>query len=940
MLIGRENELELIGHMLAEARLGRSRALVLVGGPGVGKTALLDEAVQRADGTRVLRVAGTEAERDVPFAALHALVWPMLDLLDAIPASQARALRGALAIEEVEAERLAAYAGTLSLLAAAAERTPVFVAVDDTHWIDRASLEALVFAARRLAGSGVATVFATWNLDPILTGSGIGVHEVLPLEAVAARELLHRRWGSRISQAVARRLVTATGGNPLALVELPGLLTDDQRAGREPLDDPLPVSEMVRSGVRHRLRGVPAAVRDALLLAAAGAPDAMLTEAPLDAAEEAGLIQVGPGPIHFPHPLFGAAIYRIASPRQRRAAHRRIADLLVDPDDADRRAWHLAAASDGLDDRAADALEAAAARAHARGGFAAQAAALARAAELSGDRAAQARRLLEAAAAAYWSGDAAMAVGFAERALPLADDPILRARVVHRLAVIADWHGGWHDRVVPNEALEQEAAAVGTLDAPLAVGLLGVILQRRFQALDTGQALELAERRLAMCEAIGGERRLRAVQDLARAAGLRGDAGRAGALCDEVLETLRTGGHGGVVAFATNIAEPLVWLERYAECRDVLERSIDAARAEGNVVRLTFELTNLGLLELRTSTLTRAIATASEAADLATETGNDYLLACNLAILAHLSAAGGDGARHADHAGRAAAIAERLSDELIAGEVRLARAEWALVEGRASDAIDALEPLAALVDRNEVGEPGVLPYAPDLIEAYVKAGRADDAARLLERFDEQGRALGRGWAAAAAARCRGLLADDAEVDAWFRRALVLHEQAGWSPFQRARTLLLYGERLRRGRRRAAARGPLHEAVAEFDALGAAPWADHARAELEASGERVPRRDLTAPERLTAQELQIALQVAAGRSNRDVAAALYMSPKTVEYHLTHVYRKLDLRSRAELVRLFAGQLGAPLAPSDAADRAAGPRAPTTRESPDASTGGGR
>ena len=271
-----------------------------------------------------------------------------------------------------------------------------------------------------------------------------------------------------------------------------------------------------------------------------------------------------------------------------------------------------------------------------------------------------------------------MAVSYAERALPLADDARLRARVVHRLAVIADWHGSWQDRVMSSEVLEQEAEVVAALDAPLAVGLLGVILQRHFQALETAQALALAERRLAMCEPIGGERRLRAVQDLARAAGLRGDVARTAALCDEVLATLQTGEHGGVVAFATNIAEPLVWLERHAECRDLLERSVEAARGEGNVVRLTFELTNLGLLELRTSTITRALATASEAADLATETGNDYLLACNLAILAHLSAAGGDGEGHAAQADRAATIAERLSDELD----RRRGARWRAPSGR------------------------------------------------------------------------------------------------------------------------------------------------------------------------------------------------------------------------------------------------------------------
>ena len=909
MLIGRAGELDLIGRLLADMRLGRSRSLVLIGEPGVGKTALLDGAIRQADDSVVLKVTGTEAERDVAFAALHALAWPILDLIEAIPSSQARALRRALAMEEGEAERLAACAGTLSLLATAAERTPVLVVVDDAHWVDRASLEALVFAARRLAGSSVVTLFATRGREPALVESGIAVHELSPLEPAAARELLRQRWGSRLRPSVARRLVTATEGNPLALVEMPALLTPGQRTGLEALDDPLPVSEMVTDSVRRRLRRTGPATRDTLLLAAAGAPASMLAEAPLEAAEEAGLVQVR-GVVRFPHPLFAAAIYRLASADQRRAAHHRIAMALTTPDDADRRAWHLAAASDGPDEPAAMALEETAARARARGGFAAQAAALSRAAELSGDRAARARRLLEAAAAAYWSGDAATAVSHAEGALALADDPLLRARVVHRLAVIADWHGSWRDRVVSTEVLEREADAMAPLDVALAVGLHGVVLQRHFQALDTPRALALAERRLAMCEPIGGERHLRAVQDVARATGLRGEVARTTELCDLVLERCRAGEVGGVVEFAANIAEPLLWLERYAECRDLLQRSVNAARTDGNVVRLTFELTNLGLLELRTGTIPRALATASEAADLAVETDNDYLLACNLAVLAHLSATRGDAALHAAQADQAAAIADRLSDALIDGEVRIARAEWALAQGRPGDAIDTLEALAALVARNEVGEPGVLPFAPDLIEAYVRAGRTGEGIELLERFEARARALDRRWALAMAARCRGLVADAPDIVVSFDRALALHDEAGWSAIQRARTLLLYGERLRRTRRRAEARAPLREAVAAFDSLGAAPWADRARAELLASGESVPRRHPTAQEQLTVQELQIALQVAAGRSNRDVAATLFLSPKTVEYHLTHVYRKLDLNSRAELVRLFASQVDSP------------------------------
>ena len=903
VLIGREEERSFIGRLLADVRLGRSRSLVLRGSPGVGKTALLQDALRDAPNMTVLQVTGTEAESRVPFAALHALLRPLLGDFGSIPSTQARALRGALALEEADPDRLAAYAGTLSVLAAAAERQPLIVAIDDAQLLDRASLEALVFAARRVAGEAIGFVFTCRTGEPVLTDAGIETREVGSLPPDAALELLHSHRDVSLRPAVARRLVAATGGNALALVEVAAVLTDAQRAGTEPLDDPLPVTDVVAGSVRSRLRELPRATRDALLVAAAGAPPPLIDADALEPAEAVGLVVMSAESVAFAHPLIGAAIYRMASPARRRDVHRRLADALDAPEDADRRAWHMAAATDGPDEEAAQALESAASRAQARGGQAAQAQALARAAELSTDDDSRARRLIEAATAAYWAGDSPMAVGLAERALPLATDPLLHAMTVHRLAVIADWHGSWQDRIVPTEVLEREAEVVAALDPRRSVALLGVILQRHFQALDTAQALELAERRLALCDPIGDERHLRAIQDLARATGLRGDVARTRELCEEILDRVR-GSEGGVVAFATNIAEPLLWLERYADCRALLERSVEDARTEGNVVRLMFELTNLALLELRTGAFAQALAGASEVASLAAETGNDYLLACNLAVLAHLSAARGDFARHEEQAAQAAEIAARLSDELIGGEVLLARAEAALADGRAADAVEILTPLHELARTNEIGEVGVLPYAADLIEALIRAGRTADAADLLEQFERSAESLDRRWAMAAAARCRGLLADADEFTDAFERALSLGDVAGWSPFQRARTLLLYGERLRRARRRTDARVPLRQAIGLFDGLGAGGWSERARAELEATGESIARRDATVPEKLTPQELQIALQVAEGRSNRDVAAALYLSPKTVEFHLTRVYRKLDVNSRAELIRLMA------------------------------------
>lgn len=901
MLVGRDEELRRLRRLLANARLGRSGSLVFRGEPGMGKTALLERAIAESEGFLVLHVAGTEAESTVPYAGLDAVLRPVLGLLDAIPTAQARALRGALALDETEPHGLAVYAGTLSLLAAAAERGPVLVAIDDAHWLDRASVEALTFTARRVAGEGIALVFAA-RLDgeTSFSASGLDELEVAALGGADALQLLHARWGQALGPGVARRLVAAIGGNPLALIEVPSLLSERQRAGLDPVGDALPVTESIERSVRHRMRTLPEVTRQTLLLAAAGGPASVLRVAALEPAEDVGLLRIRDGEVTFQHPLVSAAIYRLATPLDRRRAHRQLAELLMGEDEADRRAWHLAAAADGPDEAAAEALEAAAERARERSGFAAQAQALVRAAELSLEDETRARRLLAATTAAYWAGDSVLAMGLAEQALSLAAEPILHAAVIHRMAIVADWHGRWQDRIVSTDTLEREAATVEPIDPLRAVGLLGVILQRRFQALETREALALAERRLAMCEPLGDERHLRALQDLARATGLRGEAHRCAALCDEILERESSSASLG---FATNIAEPLLWLERYDECRRLLSASAHEARTDGNVVRLMFELTNLALLDLRTGYFAKALAAASEVADLAAGTGNDYLLACNLAVLARLAALRGDGAASRQHAQRAADIAERLGDELIGAEVRMALAESALAEGRAAEAAALLETVRHLAEENEIDEPSVLPYSPDLIEAYARTGREPEARAELERFEAQARLVDRRWALAASARCRGLLAPAEELDEHFEAAQRLQDAAGWSPFQGARTQLLYGERLRRARRRVDARTQLRAAIETFDRLGAARWSERARAELEATGETIPRRDPTTPEKLTPQELQIALEVAEGKTNREVAEALFLSPKTVEFHLTRVYQKLDINSRAELIRLL-------------------------------------
>lgn len=896
-LLGREAECACLDRLLEEARAGRSGALVLRGEAGIGKTALLAYAIGAAGGMEVLSACAIESEGELPFAALHSLFRPALGLIDSLPTAQARALKAALALEPEEADPLAAAAGTLSLLAELAEAAPLLVAVDDAQWLDRASAAALLFAARRLAGEGIVLLFALRDeLAVEFDTSGLDVLVVEGLDLEAAEQLLSRVAGSAFAAGVAQAFARATAGNPLALTELPALLSEGQLAGLEALEEPLPVTEQLGRAFLLRVRRLTPETQKALVVAAAGADgeraavaDATaalgITPDALDAAEAAGLLAVRAGAIAFRHPLVRSAVYQAAAPAQRRAAHRALAGA----EQGDRRAWHLAAAAEGPDEQTAAALEAAAERARSRGGYASQSRALARAAELSTDDEARARRLLAASRAAYRSGEPARAIRLADDARSFAHDPLLRADVVAQRARLANWQG----LAVSEDELEREASQVESLDPERAASLLGPIIGRRLMRLDAPGALALAKRRAAMCAPLEGRGHVWTLQELAYAHALGGNSREAGTILDEIVDS---------PYIETGVIPPFVWLERYAEARRLIERSLERARERGNVVRVIFDLTQLTLLSLRVD-LRAAHVAVVEAIQLAEQTENEYLLACNLPALAYLDAIAGRGDDCRRRASQAIELARKRGDTATEAEAQLALGLLALGEGEAKQAIEQLEPLARLTETNEVEEPSVLPFAPDLIEAYARAGEIGAARQALARFRRQAQATERRWALACAARCEGLLADDDDVDAPFIEALERHERAG-SPFDRGRTELSYGERLRRLNRRKDARPHLRAAIEVFDELAAAPWAERTRAELRATGEQVPRRTPTAPEQLTPQELQIALLAAEGKTNREAGSALFLSPKTIDFHLGRVYRKLDIHSRAELIRLFA------------------------------------
>jgi DNA-binding CsgD family transcriptional regulator len=902
MLIGRKRELGQLDALLREARLGRGRALVLRGSAGIGKTVLLDHAVQQASGFQVLHYTAVESEAELPFAGLQALLGRLLDRLPEIPEPQAQALRAALALESTaNTNRLAVYAGALSLFGVAAERVPLLVVVDDAHWLDRPSAEALTFAARRLTAESLALLFAIREGEGMDLGVALPTIELGPLEVAASIELLHERFGSAIAAKVARHLAAATGGNPLALLEVAPLLSEAERVGREPLSDHLPASESVERTVRRALRNLPPETRRALLTAATSDSPMGGDLAALEPAEDAGLVRIHAGSVAFRHPLVRSAVYHAASAEERRAAHRALADALTDEEDVDRRAWHLSAAADRPDESVAAALEGAASRFAERGGQASASRALERAAELSGDDDACARRLHAAGRAAEHGGDLERAALLAERALARGRDPGVRAAAMLLAWQADDWRGLADDAV----DLEPEAERLAPLYPARASLLLHVSSAAAWRRLDLERALRLAQRSVEMFPVRApwpGKAPWEPWMAQA-AASTRWNLAFILLLLGRPIEADEA--VRGLVPDADLSLNYHAYTERYDEGRSNIERVLRSRRAAGHVWAEMWMTRSLAFVDLLQGRFPAARAGAARSLGIAESLGVPGVIAFSLAILAWLAAVEGRESEAREHASRADDLAQRgLGHLLLRGWLQATLGLLELGLARPLAAIEKLAPVADLAERHGVREPSVLPYAPDLVEAYARAGDRQAATRELEKLAELAGALDRRWALAAVARLHGLLGGDDDLDEHFGAALDLHEQGAGSAFERARTELLYGERLRRAKRRVDAREHLRSAIELFDGLGAAPWSEQARRELRASGESIPRRDPTAPEKLTPQELQIALQVAEGKTNRDVAAALFLSPKTVEFHLTRVYRKLNIHSRAELVRLFS------------------------------------
>jgi tetratricopeptide (TPR) repeat protein len=837
-LVGRRGELRRLGALIDGARAGRGGAVVVEGAPGVGKSALL--AAVRPRDLPVLSVTGAETEIDLPFAGLAELLAPVLGRLDALPDVQRAALRGALALDAPAGEDrglvLHAFA---ALLRAAAADAPLVLCVDDVQWLDPSSQEAVAFAARRAERLGIAVVVVR-SLRGAPAEPWPGVERLTLGDLERADALALARSGG-VTAAVAEALVEALGGNPLALTEAPAQLTAAQRGGRATLTDPLPAGERLQRAYAERLAELPAGTRRALLLLAAsgsgaGGPLAAALEAEgglaaFAAAEVAGLVTVEPRRLRFAHPLVRTAVLQAAGAPARRAAHRSLAAATPEP----QRAWHLAAAADGPDEALAAALEALGHDARERGAPATAARAFERAAALSPEPAAVTARTLTAAAMATVAGRPAAAKALLDAHLPAVADPLARADV-QLLRGMAMQHTG--RPMAAYALLEQEAERVLPHDSARAAGLLtqagiALVAHGTMDRLATlaDRAKTLAPPGGDLVPAILHAEALVSLGEHARARGLLRERAAA-------LGALDPTGPGHEILSVAALCH--LWMEDYEDAERLLVWLVDTSRSRGAVGALAFPLSVLASLHLRRGSFADATALAAEGVALGEDAVGSFLHSVSLSTVAFVDAHHGEAVSCVAHAEQTRAIAERLELTSTLACAEQALGFLALGLGDAEGAVRHLERAREHTRRFGSRDPSFLYTSADLAEAYSRGGRAGDARALADELAAGARATGGAWAAAAAARCYGLVDPDERLDEHLSAALAAHARVPLR-FELARTRLCFGERLRRARRRAEAREHLAAAQETFAALGAPHWARRAEQELAAAG-RAARGD--------------------------------------------------------------------------------------------------
>nr|SBO96697.1 FIG01134847: hypothetical protein [Nonomuraea gerenzanensis] len=938
--MGREIETAEITRRLATDR-SRAEVLILTGDPGTGKSALLDLAIDHArrQGERVLRAVGSESEARLGFAGLHQLLRPVLGELDGLPPRQRSALRTVLGLDETAEAPDGMLVGS-AVLTLVADLAPLLVVVDDAQWIDRASLDVLSFVARRLDGESV-TLLVGVRADAPLPGLDKGYDrlELAPLSGQAANRLLDRQPAPPTGRARVRILQEAAG-NPLALIEF-ARAGAGRHSGGSGVEGPLPLTDRLERIFAEQARFLPEATRRSLLLLAAAdpadAPTASrgLPEAGDQAwvpAERAGLVRQDGVRIFFRHPLIRSAVYHAASFEERRQAHLALAALSEEPD---RRAWHLAAATTRPDSSVSDALRQTADRARRRGGYAAAAAALERAAELSPRRADRALLLAEAADLAVLTGQLGWVERLAAEVREHSDDPALISRAslaagqlmalrrnhaaafasLTRIANEAATHSsrvGEEAATHPSGVGEEEAATHSSRVAeeaadtrsPRVMDALAAAAVVRYYSGEESQRQQLENLLPALPDPT--------VRDALRAwVQAVSDPHGAGARLAPALPALIAGAKGDA-ALLTALAVVAWILDQTALAAKTFDEAYVRWQARGALPDGLGSA--VGWTYLEQGRWAEAREVAAEIAAVASAAGLDHAEACAQVLDATVLALLGRAAEARRGAERALALVDPLKSRSIAASARRALGLAAVAEGDYDTAYAQFR--AAFTDDGEPVHYHVsYTVLAELAAAAVRKGRQEDAAALLER---SARRLGTGMSARIAAlldRGRALLAEPGQAEPYFQAALADDAGEQW-PFERAQTLLDHGEWLRRQRRIAEARPLLTTALETFQRLGARPWIERAKAELRAAGIEAAASVVPgALTELSPQQQQIVQLAARGLTNREIGDRLYLSPRTVGSHLYRVFPKLGITARSQLRDVIEGALPGDRAPAE-------------------------
>jgi DNA-binding CsgD family transcriptional regulator len=903
-LRGRDAELSAFDDLLEAVRGGASRALVLRGEPGVGKTALLEALGERALGCQVARAAGMQAEMELPFAGLHLLCAPMLDQVDRLPGPQQQALRTAFGLSAGPVpDRFLVGLATLTLLSEGARDRPLICLIDDAQWLDRASADVLAFVARRLLAESVGLVLAAREEHelaglPELRIGGLGYDD--------ARALLRAAIGVPLDEQVTDRIVAETNGNPLALLELPGGLSPAQLAGGFGLPGALPLSRRIEASFQRRLAALPAQSRTLLLVAAAEpVGDPVLAwraaerlgvdpEAP-PAVELGGLCEFG-ARVRFRHPLARSAIYQAASPEARRAVHGALAEATDPTVDPDRRAWHRAHATAGLDEEVAAQLERSAGRAQMRGGLAAAAAFLERAAALTPSPALRARRTLEAAEVDLRAGalDAARPLLAAAAAGPLNDCGRTRLALLRGQLAFASSRGSEAPPLLLSaarrlEPVDPDMARETYLDA-----FTATLFGGRLTSADG--VLELAE---AVRAATPPARRRPRDLLLAGLAELVADGYPAGAAA---VQRALTAFHGESISSEEGLR--WLWLAGHAGAivwdfdtwRLFAIRHLQLVRDAGALSLLPIALSTRTGAHLLAGELAEAERLVQEAATIAEAMDSPVFRYGELPLAAlrgreaqatELIAAGVDD------------LVER-GEGLALTSIRYAAGMLYNGLGRYEQALEAMQ-----ADEHPAELWSATVSLPELIEVAVRSGRPDIAGDGLRRLSLRTSASGTDWALGMEARSQALVTEGPAAEPLYQVAIDRLRRTGVR-VEHARAELLYGEWLRRERRRVEARERLRIAHEMLAAMGLEAFAQRAERELRATGAKARKRTVDIGLHLTPQESQIARLAVDGLSNPEIGARLFISPRTVQYHLRKVFMKLNITSRNQLHRVLAGE----------------------------------